>query len=66
MAEVWHLPEVEQWWLPGGDETYPPLLRSIRAFGEERTAEQRKAHREDDLQDMKGLFSKLNLDEGSP
>lgn len=63
MAELWSIPEIQHWWLPG-DEGYPAIIRSIRGFIEER-AGQPQDHRGEDLRDMKAIFSKLNLDENS-
>ncbi|KAL8697677.1 MAG: hypothetical protein Q9224_002192, partial [Gallowayella concinna] len=36
LANLWGIPELRQWWLPS-EEGYPPIIRSIRAFIEERT-----------------------------
>jgi hypothetical protein len=49
------------WWLPN-DEGYPPIIRSIRKFVEERTAPAKDIPSED-LRDMKAIFSSLNLDD---
>jgi hypothetical protein len=49
------------WWLPN-DEGYPPIIRSIRTFVEERTASARDVPTED-LRDMKAIFSSLKLDD---
>ena len=50
------------WWLPN-DENYPPIIRSIRKFVEERTAPAKDVSTED-LRDMKAIFASLNLDDG--
>jgi hypothetical protein len=50
------------WWLPN-DESYPPMIRSIRKFVEERTSAARDVPTED-LRDMKAIFEKLKLDDG--
>jgi len=50
------------WWLPN-DENYPPIIRSIRKFVEERTAPAKDVATED-LRDMKAIFASLNLDDG--
>jgi hypothetical protein len=50
------------WWLPN-DEAYPPIIRSIRRFVEERTAPAKDLPSED-LRDMKAIFSSLKLDDG--
>jgi hypothetical protein len=52
------------WWLPN-DEGYPPIIRSIRKFVEERTAPAKDLPSED-LRDMKAIFSSLNLDDATP
>ena len=52
------------WWLPN-DEGYPPIIRSIRKFVEERTAPAKDLPSED-LRDMKAIFSSLKLDDGTP
>jgi len=50
------------WWLPN-DENYPPIVRSIRKFVEERTTPAKDVPTED-LRDMKAIFASLNLDDG--
>lgn len=64
MAELWHDPEVNRWWLPN-DEGLFPLLQSIRAFAVERAKENSQPldHKAEDLRDMKAIFSRLNIDE---
>ena len=52
------------WWLPN-NEGYPPIIRSIRKFVEERTAPAKDLPSED-LRDMKAIFSSLNLDDVTP
>ena len=49
------------WWLPN-DECYPPIIRSIRKFVEERTAPAKDLPSED-LRDMKAIFASFNLDD---
>lgn len=61
MAELWHLPEVNQWWLPN-DEGRTNINRIIRSFIEERTVQPRDNTGED-LRDMKAIFSKLNIED---
>jgi hypothetical protein len=51
-----------RWWLPN-DESYPPIIRQIRKFVEERTSEARDNPAED-LRDMKAIFALLKLDDG--
>ena len=50
------------WWLPN-DEDYPPIIRSIRKFVEERTSKATNLPAED-LRDMKAIFASLKLDDG--
>jgi len=50
------------WWLPN-DEGYPPIIRSIRKFVEERTSPATDLPGED-LRDMKAIFASLKLDDG--
>jgi hypothetical protein len=51
------------WWLPN-DENYPPIIRSIRRFVEERTTQPRDVPTED-IRDMKAIFSSMKLDDGN-
>jgi hypothetical protein len=51
------------WWLPN-DEDYPPIIRSIRNFVEERTSKAKNLPAED-LRDMKAIFALLKLDDGT-
>jgi hypothetical protein len=50
------------WWLPN-NEKYPPIIRSIRSFVEERTSQARDVPQED-IRDMKAIFASLKLDDG--
>ena len=52
------------WWLPN-DENYPPIIRSIRKFVEERTSAPTDVPTED-LRDMKAIFASLNLEDSNP
>ena len=52
------------WWLTN-DEDYPPIIRSIRNFVEERTSKAKNLPAED-LRDMKAIFASLKLDDGKP
>ena len=61
MAENWSMPSIHQWWLPD-DIGYPPIIRAIRAFIEERTTRPRNQEGED-VRSMKAMFSKLNFDD---
>ncbi|KAL8947483.1 MAG: hypothetical protein Q9222_006240 [Ikaeria aurantiellina] len=63
MADTWGIPEIRQWWLPN-NEGYPPIVRSIRSFIEERTSKISKPGDQDEqesIREMKGLFDKLNV-----
>lgn len=51
------------WWLPN-DENYPPIIRSIRKFVEERTTAPKGKALSSDLHDMKAIFANMNLDDG--
>jgi len=65
MAEIWHEPDVNHWWLPN-EEGFTPLLCDIRAFIKERAVayeEYKGDDFRDDLRDMKAIFSKLNIDD---
>lgn len=61
MASLWRVPEVHHWWLPN-EEGYPPIVRSIRSFIEDRSQEPSNQPMTEDLRTMKGLFDKLNID----
>ncbi|TVY90139.1 Sterol uptake control protein [Lachnellula willkommii] len=62
MAELYQDRSCMDWWLPN-DENYPPIIRSIRKFVEERTAPAKDTP-SGDLRDMKAIFASLNLDGG--
>ncbi|TVY49462.1 hypothetical protein LOCC1_G000576 [Lachnellula occidentalis] len=62
MADLYQDRSCMHWWLPN-DENYPPIIRSIRKFVEERTSPAKDTH-SGDLQDMKAIFASLNLDDG--
>ena len=64
MADLFRDRSCMHWWLPN-DEGYPPIIRSIRKFVEERTAPAKDLPSKD-LRDMKAIFSLLNLDAGNP
>ena len=59
MADLFQDRSCMHWWLPN-DENYPPIVRSIRKFVEERTS-QAKNEPAEDLRDMKAIFASLNL-----
>ncbi|KFZ06664.1 hypothetical protein V501_07196 [Pseudogymnoascus sp. VKM F-4519 (FW-2642)] len=61
ISELFQDPTCMEWWLPNG-ENYPPTIRSIRSFVEERTSTPRDEVTED-LRDMKVLFGSLNLED---
>ncbi|KFY19225.1 hypothetical protein V493_08068 [Pseudogymnoascus sp. VKM F-4281 (FW-2241)] len=61
ISELFQDPTCMEWWLPNG-ENYPPTIRSIREFVEERTSSPRDEVTED-LRDMKVLFGSLNLED---
>jgi len=52
------------WWLPN-DEGYPPIIRSIRKFVEERTSRATDIPGQS-LRDMKAVFATMNLDDSQP
>ena len=60
MSDLFRDRSCMHWWLPS-DEGYPPIIRSIRKFVEERTAPAKDLPSED-LRDMKAIFASLNLD----
>ncbi|KAL8807789.1 MAG: hypothetical protein Q9182_000438 [Xanthomendoza sp. 2 TL-2023] len=62
LANLWGIPQLRQWWLPN-EEGYPPIIRSIRAFIEERTQKSGNQPKAEDVRTMKGLFDKLNIDD---
>jgi hypothetical protein len=62
MSDLFRDRSCMHWWLPN-DEGYPPIIRSIRNFVEERTSAAIDLS-EEDLRDMKQIFAALNLDDG--
>ncbi|KAL1968593.1 hypothetical protein VTN77DRAFT_1803 [Rasamsonia byssochlamydoides] len=60
VAEIWQIPEVNNWWLP--DDDCPYIVKEIRTLTEERTNNPRDNFRED-IRDMKTLFWKMSLDD---
>ena len=64
MAQTWGLPELNHFWLPE-DEACPQIVRSIHTFMENRLPQPEGRSRGEDQQNMKGLFSKLRIEEGS-
>ncbi|PVH85998.1 hypothetical protein DL98DRAFT_408223 [Cadophora sp. DSE1049] len=63
MADLFQDRSCMHWWLPN-DEHYPPIVRSIRKFVEERTS-QAKNEPAEDLRDMKAIFASLKLKDDS-
>lgn len=61
MADLFRDRSCMHWWLPN-DEGYPPIIRSIRKFVEERTSPAVDLPGED-LRDMKAIFASLNLED---
>ncbi|CZR62407.1 related to C6 finger domain protein [Phialocephala subalpina] len=64
MADLFRDRSCMNWWLPN-DEAYPPIIRSIRKFVEERTSPAKNMPAED-LRDMKAIFASLKLDDSIP
>lgn len=62
MADLFQDRSCMHWWLPN-DENYPPIVRSIRKFVEERTSPA-KSEPAEDLRDMKAIFASMNLEGG--
>lgn len=58
MLEAWGL-EPSDWWLPN-DEGCPPIIRSIKNFIRERSTAP-KDQISEDLREMRGIFSSLNI-----
>ncbi|RFU28276.1 hypothetical protein B7463_g8051, partial [Scytalidium lignicola] len=63
MSDLFRDRSCMHWWLPN-DENYPPIIRSIRKFVEERTTTPTDKDLSNDLHDMKAIFANLNLDDG--
>jgi len=62
MGQLWGA-DVSDWWLPN-EEGRPPIIRQIREFIEERSTISTSA-KEEDLLEMKGIFSTLSLSSSS-
>lgn len=65
MANLWGIPEIEDWWLPNG-EGKPRILEEIRTVVMDRTryAQQRERPGQDqgrDLREIKGLFEVMEI-----
>ncbi|KAI4202992.1 MAG: hypothetical protein LQ350_002209 [Teloschistes chrysophthalmus] len=61
MANLWGVPGVHHWWLPN-EEGYPPIVRSIRSFIQDRSQKSSDQPLTENVRTMKGLFDKLNID----
>lgn len=61
MADLFRDESCMHWWLPS-DEAYPPIIRAIRKFVEERSSAPKDVPAED-LRDMKNIFASMNLEE---
>lgn len=61
MAEIFRDPSCIQWWLPN-DEGLSPILRSIRAFADERNANPVSPQTES-LREISVIFAKLRLNQ---
>lgn len=62
MAELWGIPEVNEWWLPD-EGICPPVVRSVRSFMENRLPQAEGQSRSEDQRNIKGIFSQLSLHE---
>lgn len=62
MAELWSIPEVNEWWLPD-EGMCPPVVRSVRSFMENRLPQAEGESRSEDQRNIKGIFSRLSLHE---
>ena len=62
MAELWGIPEVNEWWLTD-EGTCPPVVRSVRSFMENRLPQAEGQSRSEDQRNIKGFFSQLSLHE---
>ncbi|RYP41759.1 hypothetical protein DL767_000775 [Monosporascus sp. MG133] len=62
MAEMFRDPTCKDWWLPDG-EGLSPVLRSIRAFADERNANP-VSEQTENVREMSAIFAKMCLDRG--
>ncbi|KAI0899687.1 hypothetical protein F4806DRAFT_492681 [Annulohypoxylon nitens] len=60
MAEIFRDPSCKEWWLPN-DEGLSPVLRSIRAFADERNANP-VSQQTESLREMSSIFAKMRID----
>lgn len=62
MAELWGIPEVNEWWVPD-EGTCPPVVRSVRSFMKNRLPQAEGESRSEDQRNIKGIFSQLSFHE---
>lgn len=62
LAQLWDLPQISHWWLPN-DEGYPAIVRSIRAFMEDRSLHANSQAKSEDVRTLKAIFSKLSVED---
>ena len=60
MAELWGIPEINDWWLPD-DGICPPVVRGVRSFLGNRLPHTEGESRSEDQRNIKGIFSQLSL-----
>ncbi|RYP10279.1 hypothetical protein DL764_000771 [Monosporascus ibericus] len=60
MAEIFRDPTCEDWWLPN-EEGLSPVLRSIRAFADERNANP-VSEQTENVREMNAIFAKMRID----
>ena len=62
MAELWGIPEINEWWLPD-EGICPPVVRGVRSFLGNRLPHTEGESRSEDQRNIKGIFSQLSLHE---
>lgn len=62
MAELWGIPEINEWWLPD-EGICPPVVRGVRSFMGNRLPHTEGESRSEDQRNIKGIFSRLSLHE---
>ncbi|RYP80966.1 hypothetical protein DL770_006042 [Monosporascus sp. CRB-9-2] len=60
MAEMFHDPTCEDWWLPN-EEGLTPVLRSIRAFANERNTNP-VSEQTENVREISAIFAKMRID----
>ena len=60
MAELWGIPEINEWWLPD-EGICPPVVRGVRSFLGNRLPHTEGESRSEDQRNIKGIFSQLSL-----